>query len=159
VKLILLPRYETSNPGAKTDLKKYSFTLNSCYERDRPVDAETKKKFYFLPFARWKRLEYSMSIWNLIRPFGTFYVAGNLVYFPPFWNIVSRKIWQPWFKTHCFGRVGVELEVLGVVLFDLRDLLQTLLDQRPDPQDDVGGHHVQGAVPEVSVSLKGYFNE
>jgi hypothetical protein len=22
--------------------------------------------------------------------------CGNLVYFPPFWYIVPRKIWQPW---------------------------------------------------------------
>jgi hypothetical protein len=30
-----------------------------------------------------------MVIWEL---------CGNLVYFPPFWHIVSRKIWQPCFK-------------------------------------------------------------
>jgi hypothetical protein len=23
-------------------------------------------------------------------------VRGNLVYFPPFWYFVPRKIWQPW---------------------------------------------------------------
>jgi hypothetical protein len=25
-------------------------------------------------------------------------VRGNLVYFFPFWYIVPRKIWQPWFQ-------------------------------------------------------------
>jgi hypothetical protein len=49
-----------------------------------------------------------------IRPYGTFY--GNRVIwwqfgiFPPFWYIVSRKIWQP-----CCGRI-VELPSLRVVL-------------------------------------------
>jgi hypothetical protein len=26
--------------------------------------------------------------------FGKF--CGNLAYFPPFWYVVPRKIWQPW---------------------------------------------------------------
>jgi hypothetical protein len=41
-----------------------------------------------------------MAIWNILRPFGTFYSHfGNLVvtwYIFPLWYIVSRKIWQPW---------------------------------------------------------------
>jgi hypothetical protein len=32
------------------------------------------------------RLEYFMVVWKC---------SGNLVYFRPFWYIVSRKIWQP----------------------------------------------------------------
>jgi hypothetical protein len=28
------------------------------------------------------------------RPFGI--VCGDLVYFPPFWYVLPRKIWQPW---------------------------------------------------------------
>jgi hypothetical protein len=47
----------------------------------------------------WKMLVYDyMVIWNILRPFGTFY-GGNvvviLVYFPTIWYIVSIKIWQP----------------------------------------------------------------
>jgi hypothetical protein len=33
-------------------------------------------------------------------------IFGNLVYFSPFWYIVSRKIWQPWFQlaqTYCMS--------------------------------------------------------
>jgi hypothetical protein len=37
-------------------------------------------------YANW---EYLTAIWYILWPF------GNLVYFPPFWYIVSRKIWQP----------------------------------------------------------------
>jgi hypothetical protein len=33
------------------------------------------------------------AIWNILGAIGIFY--GHLVYFPPFWYIVSRKIWQP----------------------------------------------------------------
>jgi hypothetical protein len=43
-----------------------------------------------------------LHIRNILRPFGIFYgrlvISGNLVYFSPFWYIVSRKIWQPWSK-------------------------------------------------------------
>jgi hypothetical protein len=36
------------------------------------------------------RLEYGITaIWQF---------SGNFVYFPPFGYIVSRKIWQPWFR-------------------------------------------------------------
>jgi hypothetical protein len=40
-----------------------------------------------------------MVIWNILRPFGIF--CGNLVCFPSFWFIVSRKIWQPWLLPAC----------------------------------------------------------
>jgi hypothetical protein len=58
---------------------------------------------------KWKMLVYFMVIWNNLRPFGiflwtfgTFY--GQLVYFCPFGYIVSRKIWQPWVRSHCAAR-------------------------------------------------------
>jgi hypothetical protein len=34
------------------------------------------------------------AIWYILWPFGIFY--GYLVYFFPFWYVVSRKIWQHW---------------------------------------------------------------
>jgi hypothetical protein len=52
---------------------------------------------------KWKMSENFMAIWNILRPFGTFY--GHLVrwwqfgIFSLFWYIVSRKIWQPWTYT------------------------------------------------------------
>jgi hypothetical protein len=33
------------------------------------------------------------AIWYIFCPFGIF--CGNVVYFPPFWYVVPRKIWQP----------------------------------------------------------------
>jgi hypothetical protein len=36
---------------------------------------------------------YFMAIGNILWPFGTFH--GQLVYFPPFWYVAPRKIWQP----------------------------------------------------------------
>jgi hypothetical protein len=42
----------------------------------------------------WKRLVYSLAIWNILRTFG-YLGATYVLYFPPFWYIVSRKIWQP----------------------------------------------------------------
>jgi hypothetical protein len=40
------------------------------------------------------QLEHLMAIWYILLPFSNF-MAILYVYFPPFWNIVSRKIWQP----------------------------------------------------------------
>jgi hypothetical protein len=37
---------------------------------------------------------YCVAIWYILWPFGTLY--GYLEYFPPFWYVVPRKIWQPW---------------------------------------------------------------
>jgi hypothetical protein len=39
-------------------------------------------------------LVYFTAIKNILLPFGMF--CGHLVYFPPFWYFVPRKIWQPW---------------------------------------------------------------
>jgi hypothetical protein len=36
-----------------------------------------------------------MIIWNILRSFGNIVVIW-FTYFPSFWYIVSRKIWQPW---------------------------------------------------------------
>jgi hypothetical protein len=35
------------------------------------------------------------AIANILWPFGIF--SGHLVYFSPFWYLVPRKIWQPWY--------------------------------------------------------------
>jgi hypothetical protein len=38
-------------------------------------------------------LEYTSAIWYILWPFGNF--VNFVAKFPPFWYIVSRKIWQP----------------------------------------------------------------
>ena len=40
------------------------------------------------------------------------------------------------------------LLALVVLLLDLGDLFQRLLHQGPQPEDDVGGHHVHHPVPD-----------
>jgi hypothetical protein len=47
-----------------------------CFHTENP-DLGT-----FWRVLEWKRLIYSLVIWNILRPFGTFY--GHLVYFPRF---------------------------------------------------------------------------
>jgi hypothetical protein len=53
-------------------------------------------------------LEGNRNGWYILWPFGIHYghfvhfmaiwlFSGNLVYVPPFWYIMSRKIWQPCF--------------------------------------------------------------
>jgi hypothetical protein len=44
--------------------------------------------------GHWK---YITSNWYILWPFDD-YINDNLVYFSPFWYIVSRKIWQTWFS-------------------------------------------------------------
>jgi hypothetical protein len=39
-------------------------------------------------------LEYFTAICYVLWPFGNVVVIWHI--FPPFWYIVSRKIWQPW---------------------------------------------------------------
>jgi hypothetical protein len=41
----------------------------------------------------YSQLEYITAIWYTLRPFGPSVVIWYI--FPPFWYIVSRKIWQP----------------------------------------------------------------
>jgi hypothetical protein len=56
----------------------------------------------------WKMLVYFKIIWNILRSFGIFYgpfcnvVVIWYIYFPSFWYIVSRKIWQPCFRVNSF---------------------------------------------------------
>jgi hypothetical protein len=40
-------------------------------------------------------VHFTVFCYNVLT-FGT--VRGNLVYFPPFWYFVPRKIWQPWLE-------------------------------------------------------------
>jgi hypothetical protein len=35
------------------------------------------------------------GIWSTLWPFGIFLV---ILYFSPFWYVVTRKIWQPWLR-------------------------------------------------------------
>jgi hypothetical protein len=58
---------------------------------------------YILGVLQWKILEYFMTIWSILRPFGNIswpfgIFCGHLVYFSPFWYFVPRKIWQPCFR-------------------------------------------------------------
>jgi hypothetical protein len=47
-----------------------------------------------------------MAIWYILRQFGNLgFFSGHLVYFPPFWYIVSRKIWQPWQQLEANGEM------------------------------------------------------
>jgi hypothetical protein len=39
-----------------------------------------------------------IDIWSMVRPFDI--ISYNLVYFHPFWYVVPRKIWQPWYDTY-----------------------------------------------------------
>jgi hypothetical protein len=48
----------------------------------------------FCRALEWKMSVYFMVIWYIFCPFG--YVVP-IWYFSPFWFIVSRKIWQPWY--------------------------------------------------------------
>jgi hypothetical protein len=36
---------------------------------------------------------------EILWPFGTF--CGHLIFPPPFWYIVQRKLWQPWTRHSC----------------------------------------------------------
>jgi hypothetical protein len=47
---------------------------------------------------KWKMLVYLIDTenWNILWCFGNLVVIWY-TYFPQFWYIVSRKIWQPWF--------------------------------------------------------------
>jgi hypothetical protein len=38
-----------------------------------------------------------------------------LVYFPSFWYIVSRKIWQPWLKAASEVQVGADKKHLHTI--------------------------------------------
>jgi hypothetical protein len=64
-----------------------------------------------------KSLVYSMDIWNILRPFGIFH--GHLVYFPPLWYIVLRKIWQPWYVYMyvCIEMLGISWTVFVLAVF------------------------------------------
>jgi hypothetical protein len=71
---------------------------------------------------------FSGRCWYVLRPFGLFYVRlvyfmalryifGHLVYFPPFWYVVPRQIWQPWWQGWR-GVVCTESIRMWVELFD-----------------------------------------
>jgi hypothetical protein len=52
----------------------------------------------FWRVLQWKMLIYFIATWSILQPFRIFYC--RLVYFPPFWYVASRKIWQHWLHTH-----------------------------------------------------------
>jgi hypothetical protein len=51
---------------------------------------------FWVNFGVSKNVRWWSTLWpfgSILQPFGIF--GGYLVYFPPFWNVVPRKIWQP----------------------------------------------------------------
>jgi hypothetical protein len=47
----------------------------------------------------WIIVVYFTTIWYTLKPFSIY--CGHLVYFLPFWYIVPRNIWQPWYTYIC----------------------------------------------------------
>jgi hypothetical protein len=56
---------------------------------------------YFWRVLQCKILVYFTTIQNSLLSFGIF--CGPLLYFPPFWSFVPRKIWQPFSKFSKFS--------------------------------------------------------
>jgi hypothetical protein len=56
----------------------------------------------------YEHLVYFMAIGNILWPFGIF--CGYSVYFPPFWYLAPRKIWQPCPGLR-LGRQAPEIEI------------------------------------------------
>jgi hypothetical protein len=51
--------------------------------------------YILCPFGQFfGHLAYVMAIWYIFRPFNI-HINGHLVYSPPFWYVMPRKIWQP----------------------------------------------------------------
>jgi hypothetical protein len=61
-----------------------------------------------------------MAIWQF---------SGNWVYFPPFWYIVSSKIWQPCFQYSLDGL----LSAFGLKEYFFQDQYKNVLQQKGDP--------------------------
>jgi hypothetical protein len=80
-------------------------TLHTCICTCQMVlfQAKNPNLGNFWRVLKWKMLIYFIDIWSILQPFGTLYehfvctFCGNLVYFPPFVNVIPRKIWQPWY--------------------------------------------------------------
>jgi hypothetical protein len=65
------------------------------------VARHQKSQFGFILRAlEWKMLVYTTAIWNILPPFGIFYVLGHILWlfgiFSPFYYVVPKNIWQPW---------------------------------------------------------------
>jgi hypothetical protein len=78
-------------------------------------------------------LVYLTAIGNILWPFGIF--CGHLVYFPPFWYFVPRKIWQPGWraavgdkiqKLSSVGRLPLSQVVIRVARFSLVQRTKTV---------------------------------
>jgi hypothetical protein len=91
----------------------------------------------FWRVLQWKMLVYFMDTWSILRSivicilltFGI--VRGNLVYFPPFWYFVPRKIWQPCSRIRLKpydsrDRIHLEYSVV-LLLFKVEHLCRTWL--------------------------------
>jgi hypothetical protein len=80
-------------PANRAVDKKIIIGINGGPRRRRRGTRGMEKvgKFY-------RYLVYITTIWYNLWLFGNL-CSGNLVYFPPFWYIVSQKIWQPCFKS------------------------------------------------------------
>jgi hypothetical protein len=98
----------SGNPGPKVIFLAFRSGLSApvCSRQGcQMVYFQTKNPFFgkFWRVLQLKMLLYFMAIWSYpfksiwytLWPFGMFY--GYLVYFSPFWYVVPKKIWQPWF--------------------------------------------------------------
>jgi hypothetical protein len=57
---------------------------------------------------------YFIAIWYILWALGKFY--GSLVYFPPFWSIIPRKIWHRWPKGTTYWHAAVDISGKGCEL-------------------------------------------
>jgi hypothetical protein len=79
-------------------------------KKNGQVATRVARRYFFKPkIPIWVNFggPWNGKCWSILWPFGIYYgnsvyfmaiwwVSCNLVYFPLFWYIVSRKIWQPW---------------------------------------------------------------
>jgi hypothetical protein len=88
-----------TNPALPTTALRISQCTENFFQSGLPDGIFSNQKYHFGLILEGLLMVYFMSIWNILLQFGIFYgnlvIFGNLVYFSPFWYIVSRKIWQP----------------------------------------------------------------
>jgi hypothetical protein len=76
-------------------------------------------------------LEYFMAIWHIFTRFGTFY---------PFWYVVPRKIWHPWFQRGSKRSCKIFKEIF-------------LTTKRQRRQKNECGHHLK-TIPSIPKLLR-----
>jgi hypothetical protein len=92
-------------------------------------------------------LEYITVIRYILWPLGN--LAAIWYIFPPFWYIVSRKIWQPWLRVKCVGGwaeidkvINNEQQIIGTHWQFVLKMAPTLVCLRPKKQYHVEKHEI-----------------